>query len=108
MANEDISTRLQVATDAEFTTLSVDESTAYATSRAFTKDALPYGVDLYTRVQHIHTNHGTTPWSPVVKFSIIIPATIIGVCLDNTTTKGTFYWIDAMGNKLGTFVWRTH
>ena len=88
--------------------LVLDDSGDYRISRSFVKDELPYGVKLYMRVRHHHPDTGTSDWSEPVGFQVEIPATIIGVCMDNSTTKGTFSWIDACGNKLTSFDWANH
>ena len=99
-------TTLQIATDEAFSTIiNTDDSGTYRTSQAFAAGDLPYGQDLFARVKHTSAETGDSAWSSTVKFSIIIPANIIGVCLDNSvaSTKGTFYWIDALGNRLTEF-----
>ena len=101
-------TDIQVATDSSFSDIVVDDSGAYRTSRDFVQDELPYGVDLYIRARHKHPETGTSAWSNSVRFQVISPAKIIGVCLDNTPEKGVFYWIDADGNQLQSFDWQNH
>ena len=101
-------TDLQISTDSAFNTIVLNETGPYMTARAFASGALPYGVDLYARVRHNHPYTGVTNWSLSTCFKIIIPANIIGVCLDNSGTNGVFYWIDALGNKLTTFDWTKH
>ena len=103
-------TNLQISSDSEFNTLlNNDDSGEYRTSQTFARDSLPYGVDLYARVRHIAAETGAGKWSQVVKFQVATPKYIIGVCMDNSgTTKGTFYWIDAVGNKLDSFDWQNH
>ena len=107
MANPN-GTDIQVATDSGFSDLVVDDSGAYRTSRNFVPDELPYGVNLYMRARHRHPETGTSAWSSTVRFQVISPANIIGVCLDNTPTKGVFYWIDAEGNKVSSFDFHDH
>ena len=103
-------TNLQISSDSEFNTLlNNDDSGEYRTSQTFARDSLPYGVDLYARVRHIAAETGAGKWSQVVKFQVATPKYIIGVCMDNSgTTKGTFYWIDAVGNRLTSFDWQNH
>lgn len=101
-------TNIQVSEQKTFDTCLIDESLDYTISRDFVKDELPYGVDLYMRVRYQDPTHGESEWSPSVQFQVIIPASIIGVCMDNSTTKGTFSWIDACGNKLDSFDYKNH
>src|SRR5574344_2087749 len=101
-------TDIQISTDSAFSTIVLNDSGAYRTTKSFTKGTLPYGVDLYARVRHAHPSTGTTNWSNATSFKIIIPANITGVCLDMTEPGGTFYWIDALGNKLSSFDWTKH
>ena len=103
-------TDIQVSTDSGFSKLVVNDSGAYRTSRAFVKGDLPYGVDLWARARHTHPDTGTSEWSSSIKFRLVIPANIIGVCMDNsnTSTKGTFHWIDALGNQVSSFDWQSH
>ena len=103
-------TTVQVSTDPAFGTLVLNEETEYKTSRAFTKGELPYGVNLYARINHKHPETGTSNWSTTVQFKIVIPYSAIGVCLDNSNSsvKGTFYWIDELGNRLTSFDWTSH
>lgn len=105
---EPTGTDIQISTDAGFGTLKVNESGAYCTSKSFVKGDLPYGVDLYARVRHTHPNTGTSEWSNPVRFRIVVPVNIIGVCLDNSGTKGVFNWIDSNGNALSSFDWASH
>ena len=103
-------TELQIATDKAFSNIvNASDSGAYRTSQHFNKGELPYGQTLYARVRH-KTSTAESSWSATVKFSIIIPAQIIGVCLDNsrTSTRGTFYWIDALGNQVSSFDYQSH
>ncbi len=60
------------------------------------------------RVRYRDPIQGDSEWSNPVQFQVIIPANIIGVCMDNSTTKGTFSWIDACGNKLSNFDYKNH
>lgn len=103
-------THLQIATDAAFKTLVVNDDGAYRTSKAFKKGDLPYGVDLFARVAHTHPNTGKSNWSNPVRYRVVIPANIIGVCMDNSNAaaKGTFHWIDALGNQVSFFDWQQH
>ena len=97
-------TDIQIATDTNFSTLSINETKPYCTTRTFVPDELPRGVDLYMRIRH-HTD-GTsmdTPWSDTRQFQIESDAKIIGVCLDNSDVMGRWYWIDKDGNKLDSF-----
>ena len=103
-----LGTDLQIATDADFTNIINIDSGTYRITQSFAKDELPYGVDLFARVRHNGNPTGYSKWSPVVQFQVEIPSDIIGVCLDNSGTKGVFYWIDAMGNKLNSFDWANH
>jgi hypothetical protein len=101
-------TDIQISTDSAFSTIVLNDSGPYRAVRAFSKGELPYGVSLFARVRHKHPYTGNTPWSASLQFLVIVPANIIGVCLDNTGVKGVFYWIDALGNKLETFNWADH
>ena len=104
-------TDLQIATDAAFkNVVNASDSGAYRISQRFEKGELPYGQTLYARVRHKSDSTGTSNWSATVTFSIVVPAQIIGVCLNNSTSsaKGTFYWIDALGNQLSSFDWQSH
>ena len=102
-------TELQIATDSLFTNVVNNTTqTNYRTSQSFVKGDLPFGVNLYARVRHIAQQTGYSKWSPVVTFQVAVPSKIIGVCLDNSGTKGVFYWIDALGNKLDSFDWANH
>ena len=104
-----LGTQLQVATDSSFVNIvNTSDSGAYRITQQFTKDDLPYGVDLFARVRHNGDPTGYSKWSPVVKFQVEIPSNVIGVCLDNTQTKGVFYWIDALGNKVENFDFHNH
>lgn len=99
-------TDIQIATDIDFNTLSINETKPYCTTRTFIPDELPRGVDLYMRVRH-HTDNASmdTPWSDTRQFQIESDAKIIGVCMDNSdTTKAPVWdWIDKDGNKVDTF-----
>ena len=100
-------TDIQIATDTNFNTLSINETKPYCTTRTFTPtDELPRGVDLYMRVRH-HTDDASmdTPWSNTRQFQIESDAKIIGVCMDHSdTTKAPVWdWIDKDGNKVDTF-----
>lgn len=101
-------TDLQISTDSSFSSLANTDSGTYRTAQSFVKDELPYGVTLYARVRHTSSEAGTSAWSTVVKFTIAQPKYIIGVCMKYDTTKGSFYWIDALGNKLSSFDWANH
>ena len=99
-------TDIQIATDTNFNSLSINETKPYCTTRTFIPDELPRGVDLYMRVRH-HTDNDSmdTPWSDTRQFQIESDAEIIGVCMDNsdTTKAPVWYWIDKDGNKVDTF-----
>ena len=99
-------TDIQIATDTNFSTLSINETKPYCTTRTFIPDELPRGVDLYMRVRH-HTDNASmdTPWSSTRQFQIEPDIKIIGVCMDNsnTTKKPVWDWIDKDGNKVDTF-----
>ena len=103
-------TDLQISTDPSFTKIVNTDDGTYRTSQRFEKDALPYGQTLYARVRHKSAETGDSNWSDTVTFNIVVPAQIIGVCMDNSnsSTKGTFYWIDALGNQLSSFDWQSH
>ena len=103
-------TDIQIATDAAFQSVVIDDEGTYRVTKGFTRGDLPYGVNLYARVRHTHPQAGTTYWSPTITFKVITPASVIGVCLDNTDTtkRGVFYWIDAAGNKVDSFDFRSH
>jgi hypothetical protein len=102
------STDIQIATDSVFSDVVVNDSGAYRTTRSFVKGDLPYGVTLFARVRHGNDTAGNSDWSAALEFKIIVPANVIGICLDNSGAKGTFYWIDALGNKLSSFDYTTH
>ena len=99
-------TDIQIATDTSFNTLSINETKPYCTTRTFTPEELPHGVDLYMRVRH-HTNDASmdTPWSDTRYFQIEPDAEIIGICMDNsdTTKKPVWNWIDKDGNRVDSF-----
>ena len=99
-------TDIQISTDTSFNTLAINESKPYCTTRAFTPEELPHGVDLYMRVRH-HTDDASmdTPWSDTRYFQIEPDAEIIGVCMDNsdTTKKPVWNWIDKDGNRVDSF-----
>lgn len=103
-------TQLQIATDADFTDIVNTDSGSYRTSQAFVKGDLPFGVDLYARVRHVGAETGTGRWSRVVKFQVAIPKYVIGVYMDNSNTsaKGTFHWIDILGNEVSSFNFQEH
>lgn len=101
-------TDIQIATDASFHTCLVDESREFCGSRFFNQAELPYGVDLYARVRHKHTQTGVSNWSKTIGFQLVVPGDIIGICLDNSGTRGVFYWIDALGNRVSTFDYLVH
>ena len=101
-------TDIQIATDASFHTCLVDESREFCGSRFFNQAELPYGVDLYARVRHKHNDTGVGNWSAVSSFMISVPGDIIGICLDNSGTRGVFYWIDAVGNRIMSFDYLVH
>lgn len=94
------STELQIATDPFFgEVVNKDEDTEYRTSHTFNKDEIPSGVQLYVRVRY-DSNIGKSGWSPYVRFSVEVPANIIGVAVDHTTN--TVNYIDVNGNKTTT------
>ena len=99
-------TTLQISTDPAFGTLALNEETEYKTSRAFTAQELPYGVNLYARVKHTHPETGASNWSSAVQFKLTIPNTVIGICLD--LSNKSWNWIDEIGNKLTSFDWQSH
>ena len=99
-------TTLQISTDPAFGTLALNEETEYKTSRAFTAQELPYGVNLYARVKHTHPETGASNWSSAVQFKLTIPSTVIGICLD--LSNKSWNWIDEIGNKLTSFDWQSH
>ena len=101
-------TDIQISTDSAFSTIVLNDSGPYKTTRQFVKGNLPYGVDLYAKARHDHPQTGKTPWSATLCFKLIIPANIAGVCLDTSTTPGVFYWIDSLGNKVTSFDWTKH
>ena len=101
-------TELQISTDSAFSEIINTSTTEYRTSESFAANDLPYGELLYARVRHQANALGYSKWSTVISFQIAIPSNVIGVCLDNSTTKGTFYWIDAKGNKKASFDWANH
>ena len=106
-------TDIQISTDSAFNTIVMNETGPYKTTRVFAQGALPYGVDLYARVRHSHPFTGATNWSASTCFKIIIPANVIGVCIDNSGSSGVVSWIDALGNKLdygsgASFEWTKH
>ena len=101
-------TDIQIASDASFSNILINNSTIYCTSQTIAQDALPYGTNLYARVRHHHPETGVSNWSNANMFNIIAPANIIGVCLDNSTTIGTFHWIDKDGNSVSVFDYKTH
>ena len=108
MADIASNTDIQIATDSVFSTIVSEVSGPYRTTKAFVNGDLPYGVTLFARARHRHETWGNTPWSATLEFQLIVPANIIGICLDNSGTKGTFSWIDANGNKLENFDPSTH
>ena len=99
-------TDIQIATDTSFNTLSINETKPYCTTRTFTPEELPHGVDLYMRVRH-HTDDASmdTSWSDTRYFQIEPDAEIIGICMDNsdTTKKPVWNWIDKDGNRVDSF-----
>ena len=99
-------TDIQIATDTSFNTLSINETKPYCTTRTFTPEELPHGVDLYMRVRH-HTDNASMdiPWSDTRYFQIEPDAEIIGICMDNsdTTKKPVWNWIDKDGNRVDSF-----
>ena len=99
-------TDIQIATDTNFSTLSINETKPYCTTRTFTPEELPHGVDLYMRVRH-HTDNSSmdTPWSDTRYFQIEPDTEIIGICMDNsdTTKKPVWNWIDKDGNRVDSF-----
>ena len=108
-------TEWQIASDSAFSTLVLTSSssgynTTYKTSITFAKNVLPYGQALYARVRHTGDTSGVSAWSDPVSFQISVPSYIIGVAMDNTNSsaKGSFFWIDALGNKLSSFDWQAH
>lgn len=108
MGDTSISTDIQISTDASFTTCIIDDRSDLYNSHLFGKNDLPYGTDLYARARHHHPKTGVSNWSNVVKFGLAVPASIIGICLDNNGTRGVFYWIDALGNQVDTFNYQLH
>ena len=101
-------TDIQIATDSNFSDCVISRNVGYRVSEDILSDALPYGVNLYARVRHRHPETGISNWSSTSAFRIVVPASIIGVCLDNTGVNGVFYWIDSFGNKLDAFDWTKH
>lgn len=102
------STNLQISTDSGFVNIVNKDSGVYRTRETFGEGSLPYGVSLYARVRHTSQPTGTSEWSAPIEFKIIVPANVIGVCLDNSPTKGVFYWIDMLGNRVTSFDWTQH
>lgn len=103
-------TDLQISTGSNFNTIVNTDDGTYRTSQHFAKGELPYGQTLYARVRHKSAETGVSNWSATVTFNIVVPAQIIGVCLDNSSSNsaGTFYWIDALGNRLTSFDYLSH
>ena len=99
-------TDIQISTDTSFNTLSINETKPYCTTRTFTPEELPHGVDLYMRVRH-HTDDASTdtPWSDTRYFQIEPDTEIIGICMDNSDTskKPVWNWIDKDGNRVDSF-----
>lgn len=107
-----ITTTIQIAKDSGFEQLVYNETAedSAALSRAINCDtsSIPYGVQLHARMKHnndgVGYRNGCSSWSKTVRFSARQPAQIIGVCL----RSDGFYWIDADGNQVSSFDYRTH
>lgn len=103
-------TDLQIATDILFNTVVNTDDGTYRVTDHLEPGSLPYGVTLWARARHVSEETGAGPWSDVVRFQIETPASIIGVCLDQTdaNTRGTFTWIDVLGNPVEEFNYQDH
>lgn len=66
-------TRVQVATDEQFTDIIVDEVGDYKTTLALASAELPVGSNLYIRGMHGHPDTGDSPWSTVHQFKVMTP-----------------------------------
>ena len=103
-------TDIQIATDTNFNTLSINETKPYCTTCTFIPDELPRGVDLYMRVRH-HTDDASmdTSWSNTRQFQIDTPAEVIGVALETVeNSHGIFHWINLNGDEVTTFDYTKH
>lgn len=96
-------TELQVATDIDFENVVNEDDGSYRLSHTFTKEDLPYGVSLFTRVRYKSDDLGETDWSPTVSFHIEVPANTIGVCIDQS--KGRVFYCDINGNEVSSYLW---
>ena len=103
-------TDLQIATDILFNTVVNTDDGTYRVTDHLEPGSLPYGVTLWARARHVSEETGAGPWSDAVRFQIETPASIIGVCLDHTdaNTRGTFTWIDVLGNPVEEFNYQDH
>lgn len=100
------STDLQISTDPFFSDIINNDDRTYRSSQTFAKDEIPSGVQLYVRVRYGSDATGTSGWSPYVRFSVEVPANIIGLAIDHNTN--TVNYIDINGNKNNTFNPETH
>lgn len=103
-----IGTNLQISTDGAFYNIINNDDGTYRVKQHFNYGDLPFWQVLYARVQHVLEEHGTSSWSPSVRFKIITPTDILGICLEPTATSGRFFWIDMFGNKIDTIDPLTH
>ena len=112
-----ITTTIQIAKDSGFEQLVYNETAedSAALSRAINCDtsSIPYGVQLHARMKYTNNdpNHSepiVSPWSRTVKFTARIPVEVVGICLDNRSSVGCFYWIDEAGQRLSEFDYHEH
>ena len=66
-------TRVQVATDEQFTDIIVDKVGDYKSTLALASAELPVGSNLYIRGMHGHPDTGDSPWSAVHQFKVMTP-----------------------------------
>jgi len=66
-------TRVQVATDSNFSNIIVDTTSDYKTTLSMAAAELPVGSNLYIRGMHGHPDTGDSPWSTVHQFKVMLP-----------------------------------
>ena len=66
-------TRVQVATDDQFSNIIVDTTGDYKTTLSMAAAELPVGSNLYIRGMHGHPTTGDSPWSVAHQFKVMLP-----------------------------------
>ncbi len=100
---EKLTTMIELSNDSSFPPMRTETRTVQGetTSTTIALGDLSYG-DTHIRIKHAHEDTGTTDWSDTVRINLKPQPYILGVCLDNSNpdVKGSFFWIDAAGQKI--------